>query len=44
VTETDPRTQPDEHEDATNQGASATEPAEGGADTPGGDDGSPASE
>jgi len=43
---TDPTTptQPDEHEDATNRGTSATEPAEGGEDTPGRNQGSPESE
>ncbi|WP_298813513.1 hypothetical protein [uncultured Sphingomonas sp.] len=42
MTDPDQRTQSDDHEDATNQGASSTEPAEGADDAPGGDDGSPA--
>jgi hypothetical protein len=37
----DPRTAPDDDEDATNQGVSTTEPAEGGDDVPGRSDGSP---
>lgn len=36
-TEPDPRTAPDDHDDATNQGVSAPEPVEGGDDTPDGD-------
>ncbi|WP_258044294.1 hypothetical protein [Sphingomonas citricola] len=41
---TDPNQPSHEHDDqdATNQGASSTEPAEGADDAPGGDDGSPA--
>jgi hypothetical protein len=41
LTEPDPRTAADDDEDATNQGISTTEPAEGGDDAPAGDDGSP---
>lgn len=44
VTEPDPRTAPDEDgttDDATNQGVSSTEPAEGDDDAPTGGDGSP---
>ncbi len=38
----DPRTAPDDDEDATlNQGVSTDAPAEGADDTPAGDDGSP---
>ena len=37
----DPRTASDDDDDATNQGVSAQEPAEGGDDTPGRDEGSP---
>ena len=33
-TEPDPRTAPDDHDDATNQGVSAPDPAEGGNDAP----------
>ena len=44
MTDPDNNTKLDEHEDATNQGASSTEPAEGADDSPGGDHGSPASE
>ena len=38
----DPRTAADDDEDATNQGVSAQEPAEGGEGTPEPDAGSPA--
>ena len=37
----DPRTAPDDDEDATNQGVSAEEPAEGADDEPGRSVGSP---
>lgn len=37
----DPRTAPEDHEDATNQGVSANDPAEGRDDAPDGDAGSP---
>lgn len=37
----DPRTAPEDHEDATNQGVSADDPVEGRDDAPGGDGGSP---
>ncbi|MEH3037562.1 MAG: hypothetical protein PGN23_13915 [Sphingomonas adhaesiva] len=37
----DPRTAPDDDEDATNAGVSSEAPAEGADDTPAGDDGSP---
>ncbi|WP_294195079.1 hypothetical protein [uncultured Sphingomonas sp.] len=37
----DPRTAPEDHEDATNQGVSAVDPAEGRDDAPDGDGGSP---
>ncbi|WP_298090865.1 hypothetical protein [uncultured Sphingomonas sp.] len=37
----DPRTDRDDDEDATNQGVSTTEPAEGGDDAPAGDGDSP---
>ncbi|MBB4084834.1 hypothetical protein ACLN6N_05405 [Sphingomonas carotinifaciens] len=37
----DPRTDRDDDEDATNQGVSTTDPAEGGDDAPDGDTGSP---
>ncbi len=37
----DPRTAPDDDEDATNQGVSSEAPAEGADDAPSGDDGSP---
>lgn len=40
-TEPDPRTAPDDHDDATNQGVSAPEPVEGDDDTPDGNAGSP---
>ncbi|TCP94224.1 hypothetical protein C8J42_101683 [Sphingomonas sp. PP-CE-1A-559] len=42
VPETDPRTAPapEDIEDATNQGVSADDPAEGSDDTPGRDEGS----
>ncbi len=40
-TEPDPRTAPDDHDDATNQGVSAPDPAEGGDDAPNGDGNSP---
>lgn len=40
ATDPDPRTDADD--DATNQGVSTQEPAEGGDDTPGRDEGSPA--
>ena len=33
-TEPDPRTAPDDHDDATNQGVSAPDPAEGADDAP----------
>jgi len=38
--QSDPRTAPDDLEDATNQGVSANDPAEGADDTPSEDDGS----
>jgi hypothetical protein len=44
LTDPDTQTQPDEHEDATNQGISATEPAEGSDDAAARDEGSPAPE
>ena len=37
----DPRTAPDDDEDATNAGVSTPEPAEGGDDAPAGGPGSP---
>jgi hypothetical protein len=37
----DPRTAPEDHEDATNRGVSSDAPAEGGDDAPGGGDNSP---
>jgi hypothetical protein len=37
----DPRTAPDDLEDATNHGVSADDPAEGADDSPSEDDGSP---
>ena len=37
----DPQQPKDHQDDATNQGASSTEPAEGADDAPGGTDGSP---
>ncbi|WP_267396807.1 MULTISPECIES: hypothetical protein [unclassified Sphingomonas] len=37
----DPRTAPDDDEDATNQGVSSTDPAEGEDDAPDGGSGSP---
>lgn len=37
----DPRTAPEDHEDATNKGVSADDPAEGRDDSPSGEDGSP---
>jgi hypothetical protein len=37
----DPRTAPDDDEDATNQGVSSTDPAEGKDDAPDGNSGSP---
>lgn len=37
----DPRTAPEDHEDATNQGESAKQPAEGADTDPAEDDGSP---
>ena len=37
----DPRTAPDDNEDATNHGESAPEPAEGSDDLPGEEPGSP---
>ncbi|WP_294274430.1 hypothetical protein [uncultured Sphingomonas sp.] len=40
-TEPDPRTAPDDHDDATNHGVSAPDPAEGGNDAPIGDGDSP---
>ena len=40
-TDPDPRTAPEDNEDATNQGVSAQEPAEGSDDLPAGDAGSP---
>lgn len=39
--EPDPRTAPDDDEDATNLGVSSDAPAEGSDDAPGGDGGSP---
>lgn len=39
--EPDPRTAPEDNEDATNEGVSAQEPAEGSDDSPAGGDGSP---
>jgi hypothetical protein len=41
MTDPDPRTAPDDSEDATNKGASSPQPAEGADDTPGHEDGSP---
>ncbi|WP_198665863.1 MULTISPECIES: hypothetical protein [unclassified Sphingomonas] len=38
----DPRTAPEDDEDASNEGVSNTDPAEGEDDAPAGDDGSPA--
>ena len=37
----DPRTAPEDHEDATNEGVSANDPAEGRDDAPDGSGGSP---
>lgn len=37
----DPRTAPDDDEDATNSGVSSDAPAEGADDAPAGDEGSP---
>ncbi|WP_231738834.1 MULTISPECIES: hypothetical protein [Sphingomonas] len=37
----DPRTAPEDDEDATNHGVSSEQPAEGADDAPEGDDGSP---
>ena len=41
IQDPDPRTAPDDLEDATNQGQSAQDPAEGADDAPAEDDGSP---